>query len=393
MAIAVRNISKSFGTTPVLEDINLDVTSGALTALLGPSGGGKSTLLRIIAGLETPDVGTVSILGQESTHLPAPATQRRLRLPALRSLQAPERLPQRGLRAGGAQSGARKTSASALMTSSCSSWSTWSSSPTGCPRSSPGVSASAWPWPGPSPSSPACSSSTSPSAPSTPRSARKPTRLAAPAARRGPRDDGVRDARPGVRPSRSPTTSWPWPAARSSSPVRRLRSTTTRRTSSSCGSSDRSPSWAPSWCGPHDLEVSVERLPGSTPAVVRRIVKLGFEGAGGPPGDLRQERSPCKPDAERRLAQLDLAPGREVYVRLTAGARAPRAADRMKTADRESDLETARPHWTTGPHRNEGAVRASRSRVGPGFARRSCLVFSDRFRAVQVPGCARGHPR
>jgi sulfate transport system ATP-binding protein len=65
MAIEVRNISKSFGTTPVLEDISLDVKSGALTALLGPSGGGKSTLLRIIAGLETPDVGTVSILGQE----------------------------------------------------------------------------------------------------------------------------------------------------------------------------------------------------------------------------------------------------------------------------------------------------------------------------------------
>jgi sulfate transport system ATP-binding protein len=70
MAIQVRDISKSFGTTPVLEDINLDVKSGALTALLGPSGGGKSTLLRIIAGLETPDVGTVSILGQESTYLP-----------------------------------------------------------------------------------------------------------------------------------------------------------------------------------------------------------------------------------------------------------------------------------------------------------------------------------
>jgi sulfate/thiosulfate transport system ATP-binding protein len=70
MAIEVRNISKSFGATPVLEDISLDVQSGALTALLGPSGGGKSTLLRIIAGLETPDVGTVSILGQESTYLP-----------------------------------------------------------------------------------------------------------------------------------------------------------------------------------------------------------------------------------------------------------------------------------------------------------------------------------
>jgi sulfate/thiosulfate transport system ATP-binding protein len=70
MAIQVRDISKSFGATPVLEDINLDVKSGALTALLGPSGGGKSTLLRIIAGLETPDVGTVSILGLVSTYLP-----------------------------------------------------------------------------------------------------------------------------------------------------------------------------------------------------------------------------------------------------------------------------------------------------------------------------------
>ena len=70
MAIEVRDINKSFGPTPVLQDINLDVKSGALTALLGPSGGGKSTLLRIIAGLETPDTGTVSILGQESTYLP-----------------------------------------------------------------------------------------------------------------------------------------------------------------------------------------------------------------------------------------------------------------------------------------------------------------------------------
>jgi sulfate transport system ATP-binding protein len=69
MAIEVRNINKSFGSTPVLNDINLDVTAGALTALLGPSGGGKSTLLRIIAGLETPDTGTVSILGQDATYV------------------------------------------------------------------------------------------------------------------------------------------------------------------------------------------------------------------------------------------------------------------------------------------------------------------------------------
>jgi sulfate transport system ATP-binding protein len=70
MAIEVRSVNKSFGSTPVLSDISVDIASGSLTALLGPSGGGKSTLLRIIAGLESPDSGTVSILGEDATHLP-----------------------------------------------------------------------------------------------------------------------------------------------------------------------------------------------------------------------------------------------------------------------------------------------------------------------------------
>ena len=70
MAIEVRNVDKSFGGTPVLSDVSVDIASGSLTALLGPSGGGKSTLLRIIAGLESPDSGTVSILGADATHLP-----------------------------------------------------------------------------------------------------------------------------------------------------------------------------------------------------------------------------------------------------------------------------------------------------------------------------------
>src|SRR6266508_1146019 len=52
MAIEVRNVNKSFGRTPVLRDVSLDIASGSLTALLGPSGGGKSTLLRVIADLD-----------------------------------------------------------------------------------------------------------------------------------------------------------------------------------------------------------------------------------------------------------------------------------------------------------------------------------------------------
>ncbi|MEV4461634.1 TOBE-like domain-containing protein [Microbispora sp. NPDC049633] len=69
MAIEVRDVNKSFGATPVLHDVSLDVAAGSLTALLGPSGGGKSTLLRVIAGLERPDTGTVRISGVDATRL------------------------------------------------------------------------------------------------------------------------------------------------------------------------------------------------------------------------------------------------------------------------------------------------------------------------------------
>jgi len=70
MTISARHVTKSFGPYFALRDVTVEIPSGSLTALLGPSGGGKSTLLRIIAGLETPDEGTVEIGGVESTHLP-----------------------------------------------------------------------------------------------------------------------------------------------------------------------------------------------------------------------------------------------------------------------------------------------------------------------------------
>jgi sulfate/thiosulfate transport system ATP-binding protein len=67
--IRVSNVSKNFGGFAALTDVSVDIPSGSLTALLGPSGGGKSTLLRIIAGLETPDSGMVEIAGADSTRL------------------------------------------------------------------------------------------------------------------------------------------------------------------------------------------------------------------------------------------------------------------------------------------------------------------------------------
>ena len=67
MSIAVRHVSKRFGTFTALDDVTLDVPSGELVALIGPSGSGKTTLLRIIAGLEVPDAGTILFDDEDAT--------------------------------------------------------------------------------------------------------------------------------------------------------------------------------------------------------------------------------------------------------------------------------------------------------------------------------------
>ncbi|KPF81082.1 ABC transporter [Brevundimonas sp. AAP58] len=62
--VALRGITKSFGATPVLKGVDLDVADGEFVVFVGPSGCGKSTLLRAIAGLEEPDTGEVAIGGR-----------------------------------------------------------------------------------------------------------------------------------------------------------------------------------------------------------------------------------------------------------------------------------------------------------------------------------------
>ena len=70
MGISARHITKRFGPFIALDDVSVEVPSGSLTALLGPSGGGKSTLLRVMAGLEPPDAGVVELDGEDATQLP-----------------------------------------------------------------------------------------------------------------------------------------------------------------------------------------------------------------------------------------------------------------------------------------------------------------------------------
>jgi ABC-type Fe3+/spermidine/putrescine transport system ATPase subunit len=68
--VELKNITKSFGTVPVLRGISLDIASGEFVSLLGASGCGKTTLLRIVAGLESVTSGAVLIGGQDVTALP-----------------------------------------------------------------------------------------------------------------------------------------------------------------------------------------------------------------------------------------------------------------------------------------------------------------------------------
>jgi len=69
VGVTLRGVSKSFGSTPVLREIDADIPSGAFAVLVGPSGCGKSTLLRLIAGLEEVTAGTIHFGERDVTHL------------------------------------------------------------------------------------------------------------------------------------------------------------------------------------------------------------------------------------------------------------------------------------------------------------------------------------
>ena len=59
--LAFENVSKSYGATPALENVSLDIPAGKIVGLLGPNGSGKTTLIKLINGLLQPDQGRVLI--------------------------------------------------------------------------------------------------------------------------------------------------------------------------------------------------------------------------------------------------------------------------------------------------------------------------------------------
>ena len=62
--VCLQNVSKSFGTTAALSDVSITVPDGSFVVLLGPTGAGKTTMLRMVSGLDRPDRGEVRIGGQ-----------------------------------------------------------------------------------------------------------------------------------------------------------------------------------------------------------------------------------------------------------------------------------------------------------------------------------------
>ncbi len=68
--VRFEGVSKRFGEQPAVDDVSLDIRPGEFFALLGPSGCGKTTLMRLLAGFETPDAGRILLAGQDLAGLP-----------------------------------------------------------------------------------------------------------------------------------------------------------------------------------------------------------------------------------------------------------------------------------------------------------------------------------
>ena len=68
--IALRAVRKTFGSVVAVDNLDLDIARGEFFALLGPSGSGKTTVLRLIAGFETPTAGKIELAGVDTTKVP-----------------------------------------------------------------------------------------------------------------------------------------------------------------------------------------------------------------------------------------------------------------------------------------------------------------------------------
>lgn len=69
--LSAKNLSKKYGSVPVVNDVSLEVSKGEIVSIVGPSGAGKSTLLHILGGLDKADAGSVLISNTDMLKLPS----------------------------------------------------------------------------------------------------------------------------------------------------------------------------------------------------------------------------------------------------------------------------------------------------------------------------------
>ena len=95
--VSLIDVSKRFGEIDAVEDLTLHVEDGAFVVLLGPTGAGKTTTLRLAAGLETPDRGEIRIGDHDVSRVAAGRPRRRLCVSAIFALSALHGLRQPGV--------------------------------------------------------------------------------------------------------------------------------------------------------------------------------------------------------------------------------------------------------------------------------------------------------
>ena len=102
--IEFEHVRKSYGEKTVLGDFSLAVAPGDFVTIVGASGGGKTTVLKMVNGLLTPDSGTIRVMGRDIREMDHPAApQHWLRHPGQRALSTHDRRREHRLRAKSAQ--------------------------------------------------------------------------------------------------------------------------------------------------------------------------------------------------------------------------------------------------------------------------------------------------